>query len=138
MGFSFKKFTRIPSLKSAVKGFVYSGGGVLPGIGEVIAGSDPAEGAMNSIMKGAGNLVSGGYISQKEATDEAKKARDLAAKQYAEQQAAVEAETQRLADLDEEKKRRLAAAGTQNPQTLLGGYRGVTGTPTTYRALLGA
>lgn len=129
---------KIPKFKNALKGMLYSGGGVLPGIGEAIAGSEKVENTAGEIMKGVGNLVSGGYISQKEATDEAKKARDQAAQQYQEQQDAVEAETKRLADLDEEKKRRLAAAGTQNPQTLLGGYRGVTGTPNTYRALLGA
>ena len=127
----------LPSLKSAVKGFVYSGGGVLPGIGEFIAGSDKAEGIVGEIMKGAGNLVTGGYLSQSEATAEAKKARNQAQNQYEEQQAAVDAETQRLKDLDEEKKRRLAQQGTQNPQTLLGGYGGSSGAANTYKAILG-
>lgn len=136
MGWGFRN--PLKNFKGAVKGFVYSGGGVLPGIGEAIAGSDKAEGIVGDIMKGAGNLVSGGYISQQEATAEAKKARDQAKDQYASDQAALEAETKRLADLDEEKKRRIAAQGSKNPQTLLGGYGGVQGGASTYRQLLGA
>lgn len=131
MGFRnpFKNF------KKSLKGFLIGGG---TGIGELYAGSEKVEGVVTDILKGAGNLVTGGYISQKEATEQAKKASDQASKQYAEQQAGVEAETQRLADLDEEKKRKLAAAGTQNPQTLLGGYKGVPGGANLYKSLLGA
>jgi hypothetical protein len=136
MGFGFK--FKIPSLKNAAKGFLYSGGGVLPGIGELIASNEKVENAAGSIMKGVGNLVSGGYIAQKEANEQAKDASRESQKQYADQQAAVEAETARLADLDEEKKKRLAAQGTQNPQTLLGGYKGVQGGANLYKSLLGA
>jgi hypothetical protein len=108
-----------------------------PGLGAASL-NEEGKNIETGILKGVGNLVTGGYLANKEATAEAKKARDIATQQYEEQQAAVEAETKRLADLDEEKKRKLAQAGTQNPQTLLGGYKGVQGGANLYKSLLGA
>lgn len=138
MGFGFGSLKKIFSKKGLSHLAVAAGsGGMLPGFAEAQF-FEGGQNATESVMKGIGNLVSGGYISQKEATEEAKKARDQSKDQYAEQEAAVMAETQRLADLDEEKKRRAAQAGTTNPQTLLGGYKGPSGSVNTYRALLGA
>ena len=131
MGFSFKKIFS----KRGIQSFLGTGG-ILPGV-DIAITQDSGNKIYEDIHKGLGNLVTGGYLAQKDATEEAKKARDQAKKQYEEQGAAVKAETQRLADLDEEKKRRMAAQGTQNPQTLLGGYRGVYGSANTYNSLLG-
>ena len=133
MGIGFRN--PFKNFNKSFKGLMIGGG---TGIGELYAGSEKAEAGITDILQGVGNLFTGGYISQKKATEEAKKARDQAAKQYSEQTEAVEAETRRLADLDEERKRKLAAAGTKNPQTLLGGYGGVGGSPNIYKSLLGA
>ena len=135
MGFSFK--LKKPSLKGLVKGFVYSGGGILPGIGEAIAGSEKAEGVVNTIMGGVGNLVTGGYLAQKDATEEAKKARDQAQKQYAAEQMAAEETARKIAETEEERKRRLAMQGTQTPSTLLNSYLGVSGGASVRRSVLG-
>lgn len=111
----------------------------------VVAGPTAYIGSMNDefrsgltdTAKGVGNMFSGGAITQHEATEEAKKARDLATQQYAESTAAAEAEASRLANLEEERKKRLQLYGTQTPSTLIGGYLGVTGQPTVGRATLG-
>ena len=135
MGFGFK--LKIPSMKNAFKGFLYSGGGVLPGIGEVIASNEKVENAAGEVMKGVGNLVSGGYIAQKEATAEAKKARDQAQANYAAEQAAAEETARKIAETEEERKRRLAMAGTQTPSTLFNSYLGVSGGASVRRSVLG-
>ena len=78
-----------------------------------------------------------GALAQAEAVKEAKKARDQAKDQYEAAQASAEAEASRISNLEEERKRRLALMGTQNPQTLLGGYLGVTGSSNVRRPTLG-
>ena len=137
MGWGFRTPWGKGGLKGAIKGLVYSGGGVLPGLGEVIAGSDKAESIMNQVGGGIGNLVTGGMISQNKATEEAKKARDQAKKQYDAETAAAQAEAERLANLEEERKKRLALYGNQMPATLMGSYTGLPGGATVSRATLG-
>ena len=135
MGWSLKKIFSKKGMASILP--AVASGGMLPGYAELMA-TDKGKNLFQDLNKGLANLGTGGYIAQKEATEEAKKARDQAADQYSEQTAAVEAETQRLADLDEERKKKLAAQGTKNPQTLLGGYGGVSGGASLYKSLLGA
>jgi hypothetical protein len=129
---------RLPKLnKHTLLGLAVSGGGVLPGVGEAFAGSDKAENAIRSIIKPMGNMVTGGYFSQKEATEEAKKARDQAKDQYTASEAAATAESERIANLEEERKKRLLLYGTQNPSTLMGSYTGLPGQANVGRATLG-
>lgn len=133
MGFGFRN----PFSKKGLKGFLISGGGFLPGIGEAYAGSEKVEGGVTEVLKGVGNLVSGGYIAQKEATEEAKKARDQAQAQYAAEQLAAEETAKKIAETEEERKRRLALQGTQTPSTLLNSYLGVSGGANVRRSVLG-
>ena len=129
---------RFPKLnKHSLLGLAVSGGGVLPGVGEAFAGSDKAENAIRSIIKPIGNMVTGGYIAQQEATEEAKKARDQEASQYAAETAAAQETSRKIAETEEERKRRLALAGTQTPSTLLNTYLGLSGGANTRRAMLG-
>jgi len=132
MGFGFK----MPKLKNVAKSFLRSGGGLLPGVNEFMA-TDKGEQLYTDIHKGLGNLVTGGYLAQKDATAEAKKARDQAASQYqAEIDAAAET-ARKVAETEEERKRRLAAQGTQMPSTLTGSYLGIPGRVNQSRSLLG-
>jgi hypothetical protein len=139
MGWGFGGFKfRLPKLnKHSLLGLGVSGGGVLPGIGEAFAGSDKAENAIRSVIKPLGNMVTGGYFAQKEATEEAKEARNQARDQYATSQAEAEAEAKRIANMEEERKRRLLLYGTQNPSTLLGTYTGLPGQANVGRPTLG-
>ena len=132
MGFSFKKIFS----KRGAQAFLGSGGGLLPGVQEAML-TDKGNAIYEEVHKGLGNLVTGGYFSQKEATEEAKKARDQAASQYAAETAAAQETARKIAETEEERKRRLALAGTQTPSTLLNTYLGLSGGANTRRAMLG-
>jgi hypothetical protein len=131
MAFSFKKiFSR-----RGVQSFLGTGG-MLPGV-DIAITQDKGNEIYESVHKGLGNLVTGGYIAQKEATEETKKARDQAAVQYqAEIDAAAET-ARKIAETEEERKRRLAAQGTQTPSTLTGTYLGLPGRVNQSRSMLG-
>ena len=131
MGFSFKKIFS----KRGIQSFLGTGG-MLPGV-DIAITQDAGNKLYEDIHKGLGNLVTGGYLAQKDATAEAKKARDQAAAQYAAETAAAEATARKIAETEEERKRRLALAGTQTPSTLLNTYLGVSGGANTRRAVLG-
>lgn len=107
-----------------------------PGMG-LLSLNEEGRSLETSIAKGLGNMATGGSLAQAEATKEAKKARDMAQQQYADATAAAEAEAARLANLEEERKKRLMLYGTQQPETLMGSYLGVTGQATVGRATLG-
>ena len=130
MGFSFKKMFS----KRAIQGLI--GGGGDPVMAQLIA-TDKGNKLYEDIHKGLGNLVTGGYLAQKEATAEAKKARDQAADQYAAETAAAQETARKIAETEEERKRRLAAQGTQMPSTLTGSYLGIPGRVNQSRSLLG-
>jgi hypothetical protein len=121
MGFSFKKIFS----KRGIQSFLATGG-VLPGV-DIAITQDQGNKLYEDIHKGLGNLVTGGYIAQKEATAEAKKARDQAESQYAAETAAAQETARKIAETEEERKRRLAAQGTQTPSTLYGTYLGIPG-----------
>ncbi len=127
-GFKIKNPIKSFSLKRLNKSFWGSGGYVLPGVFEGTMFSDKFKNTYEDIAKGLGNLVSGGYISQKEATAEMKKARDQAAQRYAAEQAAAAETARKIAEAEEERKRRLASQGSTKPQTLYGGYLGLPNT----------
>lgn len=131
MGFSFKKIFS----KRGIQSFLATGG-VLPGV-DIAITQDSGNKLYEDIHKGLGNLVTGGYIAQKEATEEAKKARDQAASQYAAETAAAEATAKKIAETEEERKRRLALQGTQTPSTLLNTYLGLSGGANVRRSVLG-
>ena len=131
MGFSFKKIFS----KRGVQSFLATGG-VLPGV-DIAITQDQGNKLYEDIHKGLGNLVTGGYLAQKDATEEAKKARDQAASQYAAETAAAQETAKKIAETEEERKRRLALAGTQTPSTLLNTYLGLSGGANTRRAMLG-
>jgi hypothetical protein len=78
----------------------------------------------DDIMKGVGNVATFGALAQADATKQAKKARDQAARQYAAETAAAQETARKIAETEEERKRRLAMAGTQMPSTLSGTYLG--------------
>lgn len=118
MGFSFKKIFS----KRGVQSFLGTGG-VLPGV-DIAITQDQGNKLYEDVHKGLGNLVTGGYLAQKDATEEAKKARDQAASQYAAETAAAEETARKIAETEEERKRRLALQGTQTPSTLTGTYLG--------------
>jgi len=84
-----------------------------------------------------GDLLTFGSISQSEAVKQAKGARNDAKRQYADQTAAAQAEAQRIANLEEERKRKLLLYGTQKPSTMIGGYLGIGGTANVSRPGLG-
>lgn len=132
MGF-FKKF----SLKRAAKSYFGSGGFMVPGIAEATMFSDKFKNAYEDVGKGLENTLSGGMVAQNKATEEAKKARDQAAKQYQAEQAAAEATARKIAEAEEERKRRLALAGTQMPSTLVNSYLGVSGPASVRSGVLG-
>jgi hypothetical protein len=129
MGFSFKK-----KWKQILVGA--GSGGLLPGFAEIMM-TDKGKDIVQDIHKGVGNLVSGGYINQVEATKQSKQARDDAAAQYAAEQAAAEATARKIAETEEERKRRLALQGTQTPSTLINSYLGLPGRTGTSRGTLG-
>lgn len=131
MGFSFKKIFS----KRGIQSFLGTGG-VLPGV-DIAITQDQGNKLYEDIHKGVGNLVTGGYLAQKDATAEAKKSRDQAAAQYAAETAAAEATARKIAETEEERKRRLALAGTQTPSTLLNTYLGISGGANVRRAQLG-
>jgi hypothetical protein len=120
--FKFKK----PTLKNLGKTLLYSAA-FGPGAGEMMASSPKIDEGMTEIGSGFGNLLTGGYIAQKEATAEAKKARDQAQSQYDAETAAAQETARKIAETEEERKRRLAAQGTQTPSTLYGTYLGIPG-----------
>jgi hypothetical protein len=131
MGFSFKKIFSKRGLQSFL-----GTGGMLPGV-DIAITQDAGNKIYEDVHKGLGNLVTGGYLAQKDATEEAKKARDQAASQYqAEIDAAAET-ARKVAETEEERKRRLAAMGTQTPSTLTGSYLGIPGRVNQSRSLLG-
>ena len=132
MGFGVK----MPKLKNVAKSFLRSGGGLLPGVNEFMA-TDKGEQLYTDIHKGLGNLLSGGYIAQKEATEQSKKAADDAEARYAAETAAAQETARKIAETEEERKRRLAAQGTQMPSTLSGSYLGIPGRVNQSRSLLG-
>jgi hypothetical protein len=131
MGFSFKKVFSKRGLQSFL-----GTGGVLPGV-DIAITQDQGNKLYEDIHKGLGNLVTGGYLAQKDATAEAKKARDQAADQYAAEQTAAAETARKIAETEEERKRRLAAQGTQTPSTLSGSYLGIPGRVSQSRSLLG-
>ena len=131
MGFSFKKIFS----KRGIQSFLGTGG-LLPGV-DIAITQDQGNKLYEDIHKGLGNLVTGGYISQKEATEETRKARDQAASQYAAETAAAQETARKIAETEEERKRRLALVGTQTPSTLLNTYLGLSGGASTRRAMLG-
>jgi hypothetical protein len=132
MGFSFKKMFS----KRGIRGFGLALMGTpLAGAGTTF--SDQASEAYEGVHKGLGNLVTGGYIAQKEATEQSKKAADDAKSRYAAEQAAAEATAKKIAETEEERKRRLVAQGTQTPATLLNTYLGLSGGANTRRGMLG-
>jgi hypothetical protein len=131
MGFNFKKlFSR-----RAVQSLLVTGG-VLPGL-DIALTQDKPNAMYEEVHKGLGNLVTGGYIAQKEATAEAKKARDQAQEQYAAETLAAQETAKKIAETEEERKRRLAMQGTQMPSTLYGNYLGIPGRVNQGRSLLG-
>lgn len=123
---AFKKAKKRFSFDKIGKGFFSSGGYVLPGVGELVTGSGKVENVFNQVGEGLGNLVTGGYIGQKKATEQAQQAADDAKKRYAKEQAAAEETARKIAEAEEERKRRLAAMGTQTPSTLYGTYLGLS------------
>jgi phage-related protein len=131
MGFSFKKIFS----KRGIQSFLGTGG-VLPGV-DIAITQDAGNKIYEDVHKGLGNLVTGGYLAQKDATEEAKKARNQAKDQYATSTAEAEAEAARIANLEEERKKRLLLYGTQNPSTLMGSYTGLPGQANVGRSTLG-
>ena len=109
-------------------------GGMLPGFAEAMM-TDKGKNLSQEIHKGLGNLLTGGYISQKKATEQAKEASSDAKKELARQAAAAKAEAERLANIEEERKRKMARVS--DPQTLLGGYIGIPGGASTMKPTLG-
>lgn len=75
----------------------------------------------------AGYSMGSSADAQEAATDEAKKARNQARDQYAAAEAAAKAEAERIANLEEERKRKLLLYGTSKPSTMVGGYLGLGG-----------
>lgn len=133
MGFSLKNLN--PFTKKGLTSLAY---GIIGGPTMYIgSANDKFRAGLSTTAKGVGNLFSGGMITQMEATKQAEKTRDEARSQYAEATAAAEAEAARIANLEEEKKKRLMLYGTQQPETLMGSYLGVQGAATVGRATLG-
>jgi hypothetical protein len=120
MGFSFKKIGK-SLLKTGGISLLWPG----------------AEDVSDEIVKGVGNVATFGGLAQAKATAEAKKARDQAQKQYAAETAAAQETARKIAETEEERKRRLAAQGTQMPSTLVGSYLGIPGRVNQSRSLLG-
>lgn len=83
------------------------------------------------------NLITMGGYSQAKATDEAKKARDQAQKQYQAEIAAAQATAQKITEDEEERKRRLMLSGNQLPSTLFNTYLGASGPANLRRGTLG-
>jgi hypothetical protein len=131
MGFSFKKIFS----KRGIQSFLGTGG-VLPGV-DIAITQDAGNKIYEDVHKGLGNLVTGGYLAQKDATEEAKKARDQAKDQYAAAEKAAAEEATRIANLEEERKKRLLLYGTQAPKTLMGTYTGLPGQAPVGRPTLG-
>lgn len=130
MGFSFRRmFSR-----RAVQGLL--GGGGDPIVAQLMT-NDKVNNTYEEIHKGIGNLITGGYIAQKEATEESEKARDEAQKRYEAETLAAEETAKKIAETEEERKRRLAMQGTQTPSTLLNSYLGVSGGANVRRSVLG-
>jgi hypothetical protein len=135
MGFGFKlKLPKFGS-KDWLTTVAYAGIGG-PGMGAASL-NEEGKNIETGILKGVGNLVTGGYLSQKEATAQAKKAADDAKAQYAAEQAAAEETARKVAETEEERKRRLAFSGTQTPSTLLNSYLGISGGASVRRSALG-
>jgi hypothetical protein len=100
-------------------------GGMLPGF-EWGSNTKIGDAVLDPIYKGVGNLVTGGYIGQREAAEQQKDAAGDAKRRYAREQAAAEETARKIAEAEEERKRRLAAMGTQTPATLYGTYLGIS------------
>lgn len=121
-------------------GFGFGGGfGKLFGGGKKAFGSlfGGVEGGLNALGEGALNTLTFGAMQQMKATEEAKKARDQAAQKYKAEIAAAEATAKKIAEDEEERKRRLAFVGTQMPSTLVNSYLGVSGPANIRKAMLG-
>jgi hypothetical protein len=108
----------------------------------IFSGAKKAVGGLGDFLDvtqpgGLGDLLTFGAISQGAAVDEAKKARNQAQKQFADQTAAAQAEAQRIANMEEERKKKLLLYGTQNPSTMIGGYLGIGGAANVSRPRLG-
>ena len=116
--------------KRGAQSFLGSAGGLLPGVQEFML-TDKGNKLYEDIHKGLGNLVSGGYIGQREAAEQAKDASQDAKRELARQAAAAKAEAERLANIEEERKRKMARVS--DPQTLLGGYIGIPGGASTMK-----
>lgn len=104
------------------------------GVGNVFK---KAKSVFTDVSKGVGNLLTGGALSQADALKEAKKARDQAASQYQSSIDAATAEAERIANIEEERKRRLLLYGTQAPPTLINTFLGVGGSGNVARPTLG-
>lgn len=98
---------------------------------------DTGKSLITGVGEGLLNTATFGMVAQDKATEEAKKARDQAAKQYQAEIAAAQATAQKITEDEEERKRRLLLAGTQMPSTLINSYLGVSGPANTRRGFLG-
>ncbi len=99
---------------------------------------DSAKDVGQDVFEGGANMLTGGALAQAEATKEAKRARDQAKAEYDKQIKAANAEAARIAAMEEERKRRIALFGLQNPSTMMtGGYLGITGGANVGRGTLG-
>jgi uncharacterized protein HemX len=81
---------------------------------------------------GAGGSAYYGHKQEKES----RKARREQERQYAEQQAAIEKEKNRLKNLEAERKRKLIAAGERVPSTILTSPAGLKNPPSVHRKTL--
>ena len=129
------KHFKNPFSKRGFKTFLTTGG-LLPGAQEFFM-TDTGNELYEGVHKGIGNLVTGGYIGQREATEQAEEAADSAKKRYAKEQAAAEETARKIAEAEEERKKRMAAMGTQMPSTLFGSYLGIPGKAGVSRSMLG-
>jgi hypothetical protein len=122
----FSSHFKTPFSRRGMQSFFGSAGGLLPGVQEFMM-TDEGNKIYEDIHKGIGNLVTGGYIGQREATKQQEEAMNDAKKRYAAEQAAAEETARKIAEAEDERKRRLAAAGNQMPSTLYGSYLGIPG-----------
>jgi hypothetical protein len=89
------------------------------------------------VTKGVGNLLTGGYISQREANKIMKKNARQAEQQYRDAIQRAEAQQKALSDLEKRRKLLLAKFGNQTPKTLLGSYLGLPDEANVQRPTLG-
>lgn len=137
-GFS-NPFKKAKNVFSSAKDFAKKIGG---GIGDAAKSVGKGVGEFGDWLDvtqpgGFGDLITMGSVSQYAATKEAKKAREQAQARYKNQIQAARAEAERIANLEDERKRKLLLYGTQNPSTMIGGYLGLGGSANVSRPRLG-